>query len=219
MYTARFGNPGRFRDHKSTLSNVPKIYYTDIDIKEGCHQMIPIGKGRFKQNDFYQVKRIDLNRIPMLIKRQRFVKICVPDELFSNYEYSVYVDIKRPFSIDFESLLSLLEFQSDFLVRIHSSRDCAYDEGGWLIKKGWYDEANILEQMKFYQKEGFPAHYGLWRTGLIFRRHTKRLKEFSQLWWAQIKKYSYRDQIGLSYAAWKYGMKISEHPSRRRRRR
>ncbi len=215
LYTARFGMPGRYRNHKSSLPKVKRIYYTDVDIKEGCHQMIPVGKGKFKQNDFYHVKKMNLNHISIPIKRQRFVKICVPDELFNNYEYSVYVDIKRPFSVDFEKLLNMLEHKSDFLTRWHPSRDCAYDEAKWLIRKGRFDEANILKQIEFYQKEKFPTHNGLYWTTILFRRHTKRLKEFSRLWWEQIKKYSHRDQISLPYVAWKYNMKISMYMRQR----
>jgi len=219
LYTARFGSPGRFKTHESTMPDVPNIYYTDVDMKKGCHHRIPVGKGRFKRNDFYQVKKMNLNHIAIPIKRQRFVKICIPDEIFDNYEYSVYVDIKRPALIDFEKLLTFLEPKSDFLIRIHRGRDCAYDEAKFLIKKGRFDSRAISKQMKFYQSEKFPAHNGLYRSAILFRRHTKRLKEFSRLWWAQVEKYSYRDQISLPYVAWKSGMKISEHPSRQRRRR
>lgn len=219
MYTARYGTPGRLRTHECSTPDIDKIYFTDLDIKEDCHQTIPVGNGRIVKNDFYHVKRLNLDYISVPIKRQRFVKICVPDELFNNYEYSIYVDAKRPISVDFNFWLNLLESESDFLTRLHPGRDCAYDEAIWLIRKGWYDSVAISKQTEFYKKEKFPTHNGLYCSAHIFRRHTKKLKEFSKLWWEQIERYSYRDQVSLPYVAWKYGMKISVHPTRRWRRR
>lgn len=217
IYTAHFGAPGRFRRHESSIPDVDRIYFTDLDIKEGCHQMMPIGGGASVQNDFYNVKRVDMSHIGGLpILRQRNVKICIPDEIFNNYEYSMYLDIKRPYSIDFEWMLGCLEPHADIVLRQHRPRDCAYDEGKWLIRKGIYDSENIQRQMNFYKKEKFPTHNGLYVSGQLFRRHTKRLKEFSKLWWEQVERFSYRDQVSLPYTIWKYDMPFSTFPRRRR---
>ena len=215
MYTARFGTPGRFRGHDNSMPDVDRFYFTDVDMKEGCHQMIPVKKDREIKNDFYNVKRMNLDHISMPIKRQRYVKIYIPDEIFDNYEYSIYVDTKRPVFIDFEWWLSHLKDDSDFLIRQHPARDCAYAEAAWLIKKGWFDEANISRQVEFYKKDGFPPHNGLYYSAHIFRRHTKALREFSKLWWKQIEEFSYRDQISLPYAVWKHNVKVSFIPRRR----
>jgi len=220
MYTAHFGRAGRYRRHESSLPNVDKIYFTDVpDVKEGRHHIMPVGKGQLVKNDIYHIKQMDLNHIKGLpILRQRFVKIRIPDEIFNNYEYSVYVDIKRPYSIDFERMLSCLELDTDILLQQHRARDCAYDEGKFLLRKGIYDSEAILRQMDFYKKEKFPAHNGLYVTGQLFRRHTKRLKDFLKLWWEQVESFSYRDQLSFPYAMWKDGMRISTFPSRHRRR-
>ena len=219
MYTARFGAPGRLRGHENTMPDVDRIYFTDLDIKEGCHQTMPVGKGHVVENDFYDVRKMNINHIPGLpILKQRFVKICIPDEIFNNYEYSVYVDCKRPYSIDFERILSYLEPHTDILLQQHRARDCAYDEGKFLLRKGIYDSEAILRQMDFYKKEKFPAHNGLYVTGRLFRRHTKRLKDFLKLWWEQVESFSYRDQLSFPYAMWKDDMRISTFPSRHRRR-
>lgn len=209
LYTARFGTPGRFRTHESSLPADDRIYYTDIDVEEGCHQMVPVGRSRTVKNDFYQIRKMNLDHISPPIKRQRFVKICIPDELFDNYEYSIYADIKRPVVSNFDQLIKFLQDGSDFLVRKHPGRNCAYKEADFLLRKNWYDNSAILKQVEFYKKEGFPAHSGLYWSVQLFRRHTKELKEFSRLWWKQVERYSYRDQISLPYVAWKTGMRIS----------
>lgn len=208
LYTARFGTPGRFNFPKISDLSMDRFCYTDLDIVEGCGQMIPVRNGQFIKNDFYQIKKINLGSLTAVM-RQRSVKICIPDEIFNNYEYSVYVDCKRPKEVDFDYLLSCMEPGSDFVTRRHMRRDCAYDEGFYCINKKKDSEAIIRKQLRFYGSEGFPIHNGLYATFIILRRHTKRLKEFSELWWKQIETYSFRDQISLPYVAWKHSMKIS----------
>lgn len=215
LYTARFGTPGRFNIPKISIPNVDRVCFTDLDVENGCHQIFPLRKGKEFRNDFYDVVKMNLNHVSsMPIRRQRFVKICIPDEIFNNYEYSVYLDVKRPIGIDFEWILSYMKRKSDFLIRIHPERDCAYDEGNWLIRKGKFDTEAIQKQLTFYRTEGFPLHAGLYHTNPLLRRHTPSMKEFSNLWWEQIKKYSYRDQVSLPYVAWKHDMRISLFPRR-----
>jgi len=192
LYTAIFGKTGRFNIPKISIPDVDRFCYTDLDVK----------------SHFYKVREINLNRLDK-IRRQRWIKICIPDEIFNNYEYSVYVDCKRPMSIDFNDLLSHMEVGSDFLTRRHRRRSCIYDEGEFCIKKKKDNKAFISKQLDFYRSENYPAHNGLHASGLLLRRHTQKLKEFSRMWWEQVWKYSYRDQISLPYVAWKYGMKIS----------
>lgn len=209
LYTARFGEPGRFNIPEVSIPDVDSFFFTDLDIKEGKHQGIPIRKNQYVRNDVYEVKKMNLDHLPP-IRRQRQVKICIPDEIFNNYEYSVYIDCKRPLAVDFEWLLSFLVPDSDFATRLHRrKRDCIYEEGKICIERGMDSRENISKQLDFYESEGYPVHNGLYWTTILFRRHTERLKTFSMFWWMQLEKYSLRDQISLPYVAWKHKMKIS----------
>jgi len=194
LYTAVFGKMGNFRTHELSIPNVDRFCFTDLDIK----------------SRFYQIKKMNLEPLSSIMS-QRWVKICIPDEIFDNYEYSVYVDLKHPIKIDFNYLVSCLDSQSDFATRLHryKRRICIYNEGKVCIEKGKGNEADILKQLDFYRSEGYPIDNGLYATFIIFRRHTKRTKELSRLWWEQLERYSHRDQISLPYVAWKHGMKIS----------
>jgi len=201
LYTAIFGRMGRgVHSPEISIPNIDRFCFTDLDIK----------------NDFYQIEKMNLDHISLIsIRQQRFIKICIPDEIFDNYEYSVYVDCKRESVIDFEWLLSFMEPQSDFVTRQHKTRDCIYEEGRVCIEKRKDDEATILKQLDFYRSENYPVHNGLHYSYILLRRHTNRLREFSKLWWEQIEKYSYRDQISLPYVTWKHDMKISICPRSR----
>jgi len=193
LYTAIFGKIGRgVHAPEISIPDVDRVCFTDLDIK----------------SDFYQIKKMNLDSL-VSVRRQRWLKVCIPDEIFDNYEYSVYVDCKRESVVDFEWLLSFMKPTSDFVTRRHKTRDCIYEEGKVCIEKRKDDEAIILKQLDFYHNEGYPFHNGLHYSYILLRRHTKRLKEFLKLWWEQIEKYSFRDQISLPYVAWKHSMKIS----------
>lgn len=192
LYTAIFGKMGRFNVPNVSIPDVDRFCLTDLNVK----------------SKFYQVKNMDLNHL-ISVRRQRFVKICIPDEIFDNHEYSVYVDCKRPYSVDFDYLLSCMEEGSDIVTRQHRRRSCAYDEGEFCIIKKKDHKATILKQLEYYKSQDYPAHNGLHASGLLLRRHTEKMKWFSEFWWQQIEKYSHRDQISLPYVGWKHGMKIS----------
>jgi len=196
LYTALFGKIGRgVKIPKVSIPGVDRICFTDLDI----------------ENDFYQIKKMNLDPL-ISIRAQRFVKICIPDEIFDNYEYSVYVDCKRESVINFEWLLNFMEPHSDFLTRRHKTRNCVYEEGRVCIEKRRDDEATILKQLDFYRNEGYPLHNGLHYSYILLRRHTRRLEKFSRLWWGQLEKYSHRDQISLPYVAWKHNEVVSICP-------
>ena len=193
LYTAVFGQRRAFRIPKITIPDVDKICYTDLNLN-----VLP----------FYQIKKMKIDHLDR-VRRQRSVKILIPDEIFDNYEYSVYVDCKRNVIIDFEYILSFMDSGSDFVTREHRKRRCVYEEGRVCIAQGKDSETIILKQLDFYRSENYPVHNGLQYTFMILRRHTKELKEFMNLWWEQLTTYSYRDQISLPYVAWKHDIKVS----------
>lgn len=205
LYTAIFGKMGRgVHTPEVSIPDVDRICFTDLEI----------------ESDFYEIRKMKVdshidNKYEIeeaMIRRQRFVKICIPDEIFDNYEYSVYVDCKRNSVIDFEWLLSFMEPHSDFLTRRHKTRNCVYEEGRVCIKKERDDKATIRKQLTFYQEEYYPINNGLHYSYILLRRHTRRLKKFSRLWWRQLEQYSHRDQISLPYVAWKHNVIISICP-------
>ncbi len=213
IYTAIFGKPGRFEFPEISIKGVDKICYTNLDIEDDL--VIPVRNSRFVRNRFYEIRRIKPNQ-PSSVMQQRFMKIVIPDEIYDNYEYSAYVDCKRPAGIDFEDCVNQLKDESDFLTRKHPKRDCVYDEARFCIgKKGIKGKISDLEkQIEHYKEEKYPEHNGLYYTNWIFRRHTTRIQWFSDLWWNQLVEFSHRDQISLPYVLWKHAkhnMKISTY--------
>jgi len=197
MYAAVFGKRSRFRKPEISGLDPDKVLYTDLPRLSN------------KEPAFYNVKETNLDHLDP-VRRNRFMKICIPDEIFYNYEYSFYMDYKHPTEINFCDMVDCLEIGSDLLLNTrHPRRDCVYEEGRVCIEKNKDKESDILRQLSFYRSEGYPAHSGLYANWWIFRRHTKEMRELSKLWWAQVEKYSCRDQISLPYLEWKHGLKIS----------
>jgi len=200
LYTAAFGSITRFNIPKVSDNRIHRFCFTNLD-----PDLI---------SSFYRIRYMELRSIRPQVMKQRYIKICIPDEIFNDYEYSIYIDCKRPFHINYVQLLNALEPDSDFLTRPHRKRSCIYDEAVFCMKKGKVDSDIALKQTNFYTEEGYPEHNGLHATGLILRRHTERVKEFGELWWEQLKKFSHRDQISLPYVAWKNNFKISLNSGR-----
>ena len=196
LYAAVFGKKASFRKPIISGLDMDKVLYTDLP-------------GLINEDHvFYDVRRKNLDNLDQT-RRNRFMKINIPDEIFYNYEYSLYMDYKHLTAINFDDMLGQLEPGSDFLITKHKQRDCVYKEGAVCIERNKGNKEEILKQLSHYLSKGYPSHNGLYAAWWLFRRHTKELKELMKLWWQQVDKYSYRDQISLPYIAWKEGLKIS----------
>lgn len=77
----------------------------------------------------------------------------------------------------------------------HPWRDCIYDEAEVAAAMARYDGQPIAEQAAYYQAMRHPAHWGLWETGVIVRRHTPLTESFGLVWLAENERWSHQDQI------------------------
>ena len=157
IYTAIFGQKCNWKRPVYSDSTIDRFLYTDLGIT----------------NNMYQMKRIKLGHLDS-VRRNRFIKICIPDEIFNNYEYSFYMDYKHPVAIDFNYLLNSLMPDSDILITPHRKRDCVYDEGMACIKGGENKKEIILKQLDFYKHKNYPTCNGLYAAYWLFRLHTKK---------------------------------------------
>ncbi len=126
--------------------------------------------------------------------------------LYFASEFSIYIDgnirlLKSP-----EELIAIHLKDHDIAVYKHPTRDCLYDEATKCAMKKLDDPELIIEQVKAYEDTDFPKHVGLAECGIIFRRHTDKVREFNEAWWAEYCRYSCRDQISFMYALNKVGL-------------
>lgn len=124
--------------------------------------------------------------------------------LFFDADISVWLDgnVKFAPGVDVESFVEKFLGVYDMALFRHSWRKCAYEEMK-AVEDCNLDFIEVLtEQSLTYKSKQFPKDYGLWECGMIIRRHTDVVKEFNEAWWAQISRFSSRDQISFPYVLW-----------------
>jgi hypothetical protein len=98
----------------------------------------------------------------------------------------------------------------DLSLCLHPDRDCIYDEAE-ACKTFKKDRPDIIDKhIAQYLKEGYPAHNGLFMTGIIIRKNnSKSLKKMCDIWANELINGSRRDQLSLNYAIWKAKFHLS----------
>lgn len=127
---------------------------------------------------------------------------------FLDCEYSVWVD-GNIFPVVSSGEIKELLGNSDIAVFRHPQRNCVYQESFPARERVAEEYRGLIrEQMDKYESEGFPAGFGLWECGMIIRKHNEATREFNERWWAEITRFSQRDQLSFPYVMWKMQGKI-----------
>lgn len=98
----------------------------------------------------------------------------------------------------------------DIMVYKHNMDiDCIYKAEEVLLKDIRIKQREIIiEQIDNYRNEGMPIEFGYYNCGFIVRRNNLITQEFCEKWWAEICRYSTRDQLSFAYCLWKMKDKI-----------
>lgn len=92
----------------------------------------------------------------------------------------------------------------DMMICRHEERDCIYDEAEVCKTSVLDDPARIDAHMQRYRAMGYPAHNGLYATGIIARWHDRaNVRAMCEFWWEEYRRGSRRDQLSLNYAIWR----------------
>jgi hypothetical protein len=93
---------------------------------------------------------------------------------------------------------------------VHPWRDCIYSESDASVGLAKYADTPIRNQAEHYHDIGHPRHWGLWATGLIVYR--ERCDYLADLWWAELNRWGYQDQISQPVALRAAGMRPGALP-------
>lgn len=159
------------------------LCFTDQDIKSDNWKIIKIAK----TNDQH--------------KEQRRKKI-YNEYIFDTYKESIYIDGSITINTDLDWFVSSY-VNSDFSLMKHPTRNCVYREADACIELNKDNIGVIFVQMKEYQMLGLPANVGMVATGVMYRKHTKKVKDFCYRWWQEVKEKSKRDQLSFNFVDWK----------------
>jgi GT2 family glycosyltransferase len=131
-----------------------------------------------------------------LARSARFVKIH-PHFYFHDYDISIWIDANISFVKYPKRYLKILE-NSYIGMFPHPHRDCVYDEANACKERLKDSHTDIDNQVVKYKKLNFPRSFGLWETGIIFRRHNNsECISLMTKWWQELFSGSKRDQISL----------------------
>lgn len=124
--------------------------------------------------------------------------------LFPVEEFVLWVDgniIMDKNPLEFKKLLEATDLF--ILTMKHPIRNCLYEEFRAVHQYRLDDYEVLRKQENKYLKEGMPRDDGLPETCVFLRKHTKKCEEFNESWWNEIKNYSKRDQLSITYVLWK----------------
>ena len=110
--------------------------------------------------------------------------------------YIVWMDGNITLKQDPHKLVKLMG-DKDFAFFKHLGRDCLFDEADTCVEMGKGDRFEIAEQVKEYAKIDFPLHAGLCECTEFIRKNNPKTNDLFEKWWAEICRYSERDQISF----------------------
>jgi hypothetical protein len=184
------------------------IYGDKDDLKEPSVGLEGCSFVCFTDNKYLKSKVFDIRVCPSIgsdpVRSAKIFKV-LPHWFFPDYEYSLWLDgsviMKRG---DIRALMDNYLREHNMALFAHPDRDCIYDEAEACITLQRDDAEIIREQIEQYRSEGYPPHNGLVATGIILRRHLSTdVIRADEDWWAQILRFSWRDQLSFNYVAWK----------------
>lgn len=128
--------------------------------------------------------------------------------LYTDTEYSVWIDGNMSLTKSPVELAERYLKDHDIALFKHPKRDCVYDEAIRCATSNLDDPETIIKQVTRYELSGYAKHKGLCECGFILRKHTPKVIEFNNYWFAEYANGSVRDQISFMYAADKVGLRI-----------
>lgn len=192
VYTALIGKGDMLKDPEYISPDITYICFTDNkDLHSDVWNIEYIQKG--KESDVMLARKIKI----------------LPWEYISmdnmNADRLVYwVDAKFLIVGDLREYKEKYWKHSGMLLFPHYERKCICDETAEIIPYKPEIKHKVIMQTAAYLKDGYPINYGLYETGCMVRDiFNERIKKVMGLWWNELQKFTYRDQISFPYICWK----------------
>ena len=122
-------------------------------------------------------------------------------ELFPGVEYSLWLDAAFTLAASPRMVVDAMG-DADMAAFLHPSRDNIEDEARRVVQLGYDTEDVVMRQVQHYRAEGFTWRSGITVGSFQMRRHSKRMARFLSTWRDQVRRWSWRDQLSVDYAAW-----------------
>lgn len=140
----------------------------------------------------------------------RFIKTH-PHLYFGEYDWSIWVDANLQLAAPAEHLLPTQSNGVDFYTWLHPLRSCVYEEADECIKRGKDDNGTIKAHVSNLREQHFPEQFGLYETSvLVSRMGVENIETMYNAWWAEIAKWSKRDQLSLPTVVKNHGITVGK---------
>jgi hypothetical protein len=132
-----------------------------------------------------------------------------PHHYLDGYEFVVSFDANVMLREDFHPHLARFANSGLSLAFLPNTIfNCLYKDAVSCAQSGRDKPEKIVPQMLAYQREGFPADYGLIEGNLFAARLQRpEVRAFFDAWWSELSRGSRRDQLSANYVLWKLGLK------------
>lgn len=204
IYTSIFGGYDELIEDQFQEEDVDYICFTDRELESKTWRIV-------KSLPLYE----DPNRNAKKYK-------VLPHRYLQKYDWSVWIDGNIKVRSSIKSLCKGNPYKlfDHMQVEPFDRRNCIYEEAQAILDfgninyqrtpekgiKNWKDNPYlIVDQIKRYQSEGYPANNGLSTTPIMVRNHNNaEVVVHNEAWWKEIKHNSKRDQLSFNYIAWKH---------------
>lgn len=164
----------------------------------------------FTDNPELKSKNWEIKIIPRLfndVRRDSRIPKMLPHIYFPETEYSLYVDANIINKVSIKKLIDEWLVDADIAMFAHSTRNCLFKEAEECIRLE-LDSKDVIEaQIQRYKN--FEMNKGLYQGGVILRRHTNKIKQLNEMWFAEYCTGCKRDQISLPYCIETLGITIN----------
>jgi len=148
----------------------------------------------------------DFDKFKLPVMNAKIFKVL--SHKFIDADISIWIDGNMRLKVSKEELVEKFLGDNDMAVFKHARTKHVYDEAREL-RRMLKDQTEIIdEQMEKYKAEGFDGGM-LCDCSMLIRRRTEPVARFNEQWWAEISRYSYRDQLSFPYVLWKTGLKVN----------
>ncbi|TBM00964.1 DUF616 domain-containing protein [Hafnia paralvei] len=194
VYTAITGNYDDIKPLSYVSKNLDYLCFTDYDFNgliPAPWKQVRLPKSVWSNKDLARYCKMNIH------------------EILPHYKGSMWIDGNIDIINNVDDLIKDSICISPISSYEHWSRCNIYQEMEECAKIG-FDSVFILKnQVNFYNQEGFISNE-LFETNVLIRDHTAHcFHDLSALWWSQYVKFGKRDQYSLTYAAWKFDVKIN----------
>jgi hypothetical protein len=179
VYTAIFSNYDDIKEPFFVSQHWKYVCFTDQDLK----------------SDVWEIRKVPVMDCGPA-KTARYYKINFHKHIET--EFSLWVDATFFINIDLNRWWK--RFKAPFTCIDHPFDSCIYTEIRSCMNAGKGDFWKLVKQAAEY-RDIVPENNGLIASGLLMRQKTPAVKKFCEDWWAEVEKYTERDQIAFGMAA------------------